>query len=130
MTIGIGFDNPGRRETLAADRELGVNVRASERTGFQGRLNWFRYHTGSIGKTEIEFSAGRTINMPSCFISGVADWGTYRKSGVLERMQTATCTRMEGVHLIEDAGHWVQQEQPERVNTVLMDFLRQTKVAP
>jgi hypothetical protein len=38
--------------------------------------------------------------------------------------QTTACTRMEGVHLIEGAGHWVQQEQPERVNTVLLDFLR------
>jgi hypothetical protein len=31
---------------------------------------------------------------------------------------------VEGVHLIEGAGHWVQQEQREPVNTVLLDFLR------
>jgi pimeloyl-ACP methyl ester carboxylesterase len=105
------------------DRELAVYVRAFDRTGFQGGLNWFRCFTGSIGKTEIEFFAGRTIDVPSCFISGVADWGTYRKPGALDRVRSVACTRMEGVYLIEGAGHWVQQEQPERVNTVLLDFL-------
>jgi pimeloyl-ACP methyl ester carboxylesterase len=67
--------------------------------------------------------------VPSCFIAGVADWGTYRKPGAFERMQTAACTRMEGGHLIEGAGHWVQQEQPERVSTILLDFIRSRRVA-
>jgi pimeloyl-ACP methyl ester carboxylesterase len=111
------------------DQELAVYVRAFERTGFQGGLNLFRCFTGSIGRTEIEFFAGRTIDVPSCFISGVADWGAYRKPGALERMQTVTCTRMEGVHFIEGAGHWVQQEQPERVDAVLLDFLHSRRVA-
>jgi pimeloyl-ACP methyl ester carboxylesterase len=111
------------------DRELAVYVRASKRTGFQGGLNLFRCLTGSIGKTEIEFFSGRTIDVPSCFIAGVADWGTYRKPGAFERMQTTACARLEGVYLIEGAGHWVQQEQPERVNTVLLDFLHRRRVA-
>ncbi len=38
-------------------------------------------------------------------------------------MRTTTCTRMEGVHLIEGAGHWVQQERPERFNALLIDVL-------
>ena len=48
---------------------------------------------------------------------------TYRKPGALERMQTKTCSRMVGLELIEGAGHWVQQEQPERFNAVLRTFL-------
>jgi pimeloyl-ACP methyl ester carboxylesterase len=31
---------------------------------------------------------------------------------------------MRGVHLIQGAGHWVQQEQPEAVATLLLAFLR------
>jgi pimeloyl-ACP methyl ester carboxylesterase len=112
------------------DREFEVYARSFERTGFQGGLNLFRCFTGSIGKTDIEFFAGRTIDVPSSFVAGVADWGTYRKPGAFERMQTAACTRMEGVHFIEGAGHWLQQEQPERVNRVLLDFLRRRRVAP
>jgi pimeloyl-ACP methyl ester carboxylesterase len=32
---------------------------------------------------------------------------------------------MLGVHLVEGAGHWVQQEQPEQVTRLLLAFLRE-----
>jgi pimeloyl-ACP methyl ester carboxylesterase len=32
---------------------------------------------------------------------------------------------MLGCHLLEGAGHWVQQEQPEQVGKLLLEFLRQ-----
>jgi pimeloyl-ACP methyl ester carboxylesterase len=31
---------------------------------------------------------------------------------------------MVGFHLLEGAGHWVQQEQPEQVSRLLTQFLR------
>jgi len=40
-------------------------------------------------------------------------------------MQQSACTRMLGCHLIDGAGHWVQQEQPQRVSEPLIEFLRQ-----
>jgi pimeloyl-ACP methyl ester carboxylesterase len=30
---------------------------------------------------------------------------------------------MRGVHLVSGAGHWVQQEQPQAVSTLLIRFL-------
>jgi pimeloyl-ACP methyl ester carboxylesterase len=36
------------------------------------------------------------------------------------------CTRLLGTHLVDGAGHWVQQEQPEEVNKLLIAFLIQT----
>jgi len=35
------------------------------------------------------------------------------------------CTRMVSCQLLEGAGHWVQQEQAEEVNTLLLAFLIQ-----
>jgi len=57
------------------------------------------------------------------FISGKSDWGVYQTPGAFERMQGGACTNMVGAHLLEGAGHWVQQEQPEQVNRLLLDFL-------
>jgi pimeloyl-ACP methyl ester carboxylesterase len=33
------------------------------------------------------------------------------------------------VHLIDGAGHWVQQEQPEQVTALLLEFLRDAAAA-
>jgi pimeloyl-ACP methyl ester carboxylesterase len=33
---------------------------------------------------------------------------------------------MKEIHLIEGAGHWVQQEQPGEVNRLLLQFLKST----
>jgi pimeloyl-ACP methyl ester carboxylesterase len=30
---------------------------------------------------------------------------------------------MAGFHLVDGAGHWVQQEQPEQVSKLLIQFL-------
>jgi pimeloyl-ACP methyl ester carboxylesterase len=39
-------------------------------------------------------------------------------------MQASACTRMIGCHLVDGAGHWVQQEQPAEVSQILIKFLR------
>jgi pimeloyl-ACP methyl ester carboxylesterase len=31
---------------------------------------------------------------------------------------------MRGAHLVDGAGHWVQQEQPEAVSKLLVQFLQ------
>jgi pimeloyl-ACP methyl ester carboxylesterase len=48
----------------------------------------------------------------------------YQTPGAVDRMQRTACTRMVGFHLVDGAGHWVQQEQPEQVSTLLLQFLR------
>jgi pimeloyl-ACP methyl ester carboxylesterase len=34
-----------------------------------------------------------------------------------------TLPQLRGSHILEGAGHWVQQERPEEVNRLLLDFL-------
>jgi pimeloyl-ACP methyl ester carboxylesterase len=103
--------------------ELGVYAEEFGRTGFQGGLNWYRCATGAVSAADLELFAGRTIDVPSCFIAGAADWGVYQKPGDLERMQRLACTQFRGVSLVEGAGHWVQQEQPAATSRLLLDFL-------
>jgi len=106
------------------DAELTYYASEYQRTGFQGGLQWYRCGTSGAFNAELQIWSGRTIDVPSCFISGKQDWGTYQRAGVFEAMQTRACTRMIGCHLVDGAGHWVQQEQPEQVNSLLLQFLR------
>jgi pimeloyl-ACP methyl ester carboxylesterase len=96
------------------------------RTGFQGGLQWYRCVSSGKFDAELQIWSGRTIDVPSVFISGKQDWGTYQRPGAYEAMQSKACTRMAAPHLIDGAGHWVQQEQPAEVVRLLLAFLRET----
>jgi pimeloyl-ACP methyl ester carboxylesterase len=108
--------------------EAEVEVYATEygRTGFNGALQGYRVRRGSDPKSlaELRTFSGRTIDVPSCFIAGKSDWGVYQTPGAVESMRNSACTRMVGFHLIDGAGHWAQQEQPEQVSRLLIGFLQ------
>jgi pimeloyl-ACP methyl ester carboxylesterase len=114
--------------TWLPDNELAFYSAEYTRTGFQGGLQWYRCGTSGAFIPELQTFSGRTIDVPSCFISGKQDWGTYQRPGVFEAMQTTVCTRMLGCHLVDGAGHWVQQEQPEQVSRLLREFLKRASV--
>jgi len=105
------------------DEELQVYSTEFTRTGFQGGLQWYRCLTDPKYMAELQTFSGRTIDVPSCFIAGASDWGTYQKPGHLESMRESACRQILGVHLVDGAGHWVQQEQPEEVSRLLLQFL-------
>jgi len=106
------------------DNELEVYSATYADTGFQGGLNWYRCRFVDRFIREQEIFAGRTIDVPVSFISGKSDWGTYQAPGAFEKMQSVACSDYRDTHLIDGAGHWVQQEQPEAVSTCLLDFLK------
>jgi pimeloyl-ACP methyl ester carboxylesterase len=106
------------------DSELAFYSAEFARTGFQGGLQWYRCGTSDHFTAELETWSGRSIDVPSCFISGKHDWGTYQRPGAFEAMQTTACSHMLGCHLVEGAGHWLQQEQPDQVGRLLLQFLQ------
>jgi pimeloyl-ACP methyl ester carboxylesterase len=107
------------------ERELGVYSSVYAAIGFQGGLQWYRCRSVGAYTAELEIFSGCTIDVPACFISGKQDWGVYQTPGALETMQTSACTRMLHCHLVDGAGHWVQQEQPEKTSELLLSFLRE-----
>jgi pimeloyl-ACP methyl ester carboxylesterase len=109
--------------TWLTDEELEVYSSEYTRTGFQGGLESYRVGTRPEYGAELRLFAGRTLDVPAAFIGGASDWGVYQRPGRLERLQSDVCTDLRGVHLVEGAGHWVQQEQPETVSALLVRFL-------
>lgn len=119
---------PSRAEIDAnrwlTEAELAVYANEYGRTGFQGGLNGYRCRYVDSIQSELQIFSGRTIDVPSGFISGVADWGAQQTPGALERMQKHVCTHMLLCEFIPGAGHWVQQEAPEATVELFLAFLR------
>lgn len=105
-----------------SDKELNVYAKEYERTGFQGGLNWYRTGTGGENARQTRLFAGRTVDIPVWFIAGTGDWCPYQLPGFLEKQESA-CTDFRGCYFVADAGHWVQQEQSDQVNELLLSFL-------
>jgi pimeloyl-ACP methyl ester carboxylesterase len=110
------------------DDELAVYTAEYGRTGFQGGLNGYR-RTGPRFTADLQTFGGRTIDVPSLFIGGKSDWGVFQNPGSFETMQKTACTQMRGAHLIDGAGHWLEQEQPEQVSKLLIGFLQEASAA-
>ncbi len=109
---------------MAPGGRLRVDSAEYGRLGFQGGLQSYRCRTDPRYSADLQLFSGRTIDIPSLFIAGASDWGVHQSPGSFARMQEHACTRLTGCHLVEGAGHWVQQEQPERVGALLLDFLQ------
>jgi pimeloyl-ACP methyl ester carboxylesterase len=105
------------------ENELRVYSEEFARTSFQGGLQWYRSATDPPAIARLIEFPSRSITVPCCFIAGKCDWGMYQSPGALEAMCSSACSEFRGAHFIEDAGHWVQQEQPAAVSKVLIEFL-------
>jgi pimeloyl-ACP methyl ester carboxylesterase len=108
------------------EREVDVYATEYGRTGFSGALQGYRVRRGGDAKNVAEMLtfAGRSIDIPCMYIAGKSDWGVYQTPGAVDKMRERACSKMVGFHLLDGAGHWVQQEQPEQVSRLLVEFLK------
>jgi pimeloyl-ACP methyl ester carboxylesterase len=109
--------------TWLSETDLAVYVAAYQARGFQGGLQWYRCATSLKQFEVMSRYGGQTIDVPAAYIAGQADWGVYQFPGALEKMKAQVCKDMRFIELLPQAGHWVQQEQPEAVNKLLLNFL-------
>jgi pimeloyl-ACP methyl ester carboxylesterase len=128
MAESVAPEMPSAAEVAACrwltEAELAIYATEYGRTGFQGGLQHYRRGGDPRLVDELKTFAGRSIDVPSLFISGTSDWGVYQTPGAQEAMRSTACTDMRGFELVEGAGHWVQQEQPEKTSAVILRFLR------
>jgi pimeloyl-ACP methyl ester carboxylesterase len=106
-----------------SDPELAVYTAEYGRTEFTGGLNWYRVQTQPAIAADILTWSGRKIGVPTLFVAGKRDWGTYQEPGAVEAMEggkSVDAKFYRGTVLVEGAGHWVQQEQPEKCIEVIL----------
>lgn len=87
------------------------------RTGFRGGINWYRnVDANSERHPEI---GSVPIDVPTLMIC--AEWDPALPPALAAGMP-GLCSDLE-MHTVPTAGHWVQQERPDEVNEILVDWL-------
>jgi pimeloyl-ACP methyl ester carboxylesterase len=121
-----GLDmNPFRRigeiepfgEPFLTPEELDVYTRTFERTGFAGGVSWYR-NLDRNWETAPEVGVAK-IEVPSLMVT--AEWDHALRPEMAAGMP-ALVSDLETV-MIEQCGHWTQQEKPAELNRILVEWL-------
>jgi pimeloyl-ACP methyl ester carboxylesterase len=101
-----------------SQEDLDVYVDAFRRTGFTGGINWYRNFDRNWERTpQLE---GAKVTQHSLFIGGALDPVLVMTPPTISE---GSLTDHRGDVVVDDAGHWVQQEKPAEVNAALIGFL-------
>ena len=104
-------------EPLLSDTELDYYAAAFANTGFTGAINWYRNWTLNW---ETQAGFDDRVRIPTLFIGAVDDIVIAPEH--IEGMK-ALVDDLE-LHMLEHCGHWSQQEQPDEVNRLIIDWLK------
>ncbi len=113
----VGAPETAPRSIMLTEEDLDTFVETFERTGFRGGLNWYRNHgrnwewSGTLPEENINqpalmVTAGRDPVLLPAMSHGMEDWIPNLSRG----------------H-IEECGHWTQQEEPDELNKILLEWL-------
>ncbi len=103
-------------EPLLSPEERGYYASAFAASGFTGAINWYRNWKHNW---EVLQGVDHTIDIPTLFIGAVDDLIIAPEH--IEAMRPLV-TNLE-IHVLEDCGHWSQQEKPDEVNRLILEWL-------
>ena len=112
------------------DNELAVYVEEWGRTSFQGGLNWYRIQTQPEIASDVQVWSGAKISVPTVFVSGKQDWGSFQEPGAVEAMENGKSVKQgfyRGSVYVDGAGHWVNQEQSERCVLEILKLVKEVE---
>jgi pimeloyl-ACP methyl ester carboxylesterase len=122
---GVGDANPFKRireidppgESFLSEEELGLYTRAFEQSGFRGPINWYR----NIDRNQqlVPGIGEKKLDLPCLQIT--AAWDAAIPPSMAAGMPLV-CSDLEMV-AIEECGHWTQQEKPEELSSIMIDWL-------
>ncbi|MAZ88059.1 MAG: epoxide hydrolase [Cellvibrionaceae bacterium] len=127
-TTSVGADkalfdampDPGQLPAFISEEEADYYRSEFTQNGLRGPLNYYRNLDRNWELSESYKDA--TVTQPSLFLYGDCD-PIPHVGGEFKRMKESLPKLT--TKLIENCGHWTQQEQPETVNRHLIEFLQQ-----
>jgi pimeloyl-ACP methyl ester carboxylesterase len=111
-------------ETLPAwltEADLDFYTEEFKRTGFRGGLNWYR-NLDTNWKLLTQIFSGAKIRQPSLFVAGEFDAVITMSRQHFDSLEE-TMPGLRKKVLVPGGGHWIQQERPNEVNDLLIEFL-------
>ncbi|MDR3084123.1 MAG: alpha/beta hydrolase, partial [Streptomyces sp.] len=114
------FPGGGRLPAGLTESDLDVFAGEFERPGMTGARN--RYRNLDRDWEDLAGLDGAPITQPSVFIGGGLDASTTWMADAIEAYP-ATLPGLVSSNILEGCGHWIQQERPAVVNTLLTDWL-------
>jgi pimeloyl-ACP methyl ester carboxylesterase len=103
-------------DPVLADEERDYFAAAFTKSGFTGPINWYRNWTANWERLA---GVPQIVNVPTLFIGAMNDIVVSPEH--IEAMKPFV-TDLES-HVLENCGHWSQQEKPDEVNRLLIDWL-------
>ena len=103
-----------------SEEDLDVYAGEFERTGLTGALN--RYRNMDRDWEDLAPHRGSPIKQPALFVGGALDASTTWMADAIDAYPI-TLPALSASHLLGGCGHWVQQEHPDEVNSLLIDWL-------
>src|SRR5581483_3409762 len=113
-----GLEDPDPFPAWLTPADLDYFVCEFERSGFRGPINRYRNH-----RRDFDWLQGfkeRSIEQPALFIGGMRDPAfSLEVAGDPVPLMRQGAPNLQGVHVLEGCGHWVQQERPGEVSDLL-----------
>ena len=111
---------PAQLPAWLTEHDVDVYAEAFEKGGFFGPVSFYRNMDANWERSHD--IAPSVYAMPVGFLTGSLDPVNAMMPGAAEAM-AGVLPDFRGVTLVEGAGHWVQQEQPDATNAALLEFL-------
>ncbi len=123
-TLLEGLIDPDPFPAWLTENELDYYVSEFRESGFRGPINRYRNHERDFAWLQ-DFK-DRVIEQPSLFIGGTSDPASTAFGGIADPVAAMRpfAPNLVAGHMLEGCGHWTQQERPDEVTAILLDWLK------